>query len=90
MNIDVYGMHYCGTCRATQKYLTSIDVPFTYHSLPPGEAGWRMVEEMSGRRATPCVLMDGRYVPFLKFKQWLESLGRTPRKLTQDELDAIE
>lgn len=83
-------MQWCGTCKATQKHLTAIDVPFVYHDLPPGEAGWKIVESLSGRRATPVVVKDGRYMPFMEFKQWVNAMGRTPRRLTQDELDGIE
>ena len=83
-------MDWCGTCKLTQKHLTAIDVPFVYHRLPAGEAGWALVEKLSGRRATPVIIKDGRHMPFNEFKAYIDSLGRTPRRLTQDELDDIE
>ena len=90
MRIDVWGMSWCGTCAAVQKHLKAIDLPFTYHALPPGPDGWKRVEELSGRRATPVVAIDGAVVDFMEFKRTINALGRTPRELTQDELDEIE
>lgn len=90
MRIDVWGMDWCGTCKAVQRHLVSLDLPFSYHMLPPGEAGWRRVEELSGRRATPVVAIDGVVVDFNDFKERITALGLTPRRLTQDELDEIE
>lgn len=88
--LEIYGMDWCGTCQATRRHLTAIDVPFTYHHLPPGEAGWKKVEELSGRRATPVVAIDGTVMDFMEFKRTINALGRTPRELTQDELDELE
>ena len=88
--LEIYGMDWCGTCVTTQKHLTALDIPYTYHRLPPGEAGWALAQKLSGRRATPVIMRDGRNMAFNEFKQWIDSLGRKPRQLTQDELDAIE
>lgn len=88
--LEIYGMDWCGTCQATRRHLTAIDVPFTYHHLPPGEAGWKKVEELSGRRATPVIINNGRNMPWPEFKAWIDSLGRTPRALTQEERDELD
>lgn len=90
MALEIYGMDWCGTCVATQKHLTALDIPYTYHRLPAGEAGWELAMELSGRRATPVIIKDGRNMPFSDFKAWINSKGLTPRELTQDELDEIE
>ena len=87
MRIDVWGMDWCGACKGVAKHLTSLDLDFSYHPLPPGKAGWDRVEELSGKRATPVVALDGKVVPFAEFKQKINALGLTPRPLTQDEID---
>jgi hypothetical protein len=56
-------------------------------ALPPGKAGWDRVEELSGKRATPVVAIDGKVLPFAEFKSTINGLGLTPRPLTQDEID---
>ena len=87
MRIDVWGMDWCAACKGVAKHLTALDLPFSYHPLPPGKAGWDRVEELSGKRATPVVAIDGRVVDFSEFKKTINGLGLTPRPLSQDEID---
>lgn len=83
-------MDWCGACVGVRKHLTALDLPFSYHPLPPGKAGWDRVEELSGKRATPVVAIDGAVVTFADFKAKINALGRTPRPLTQEEIDEFD
>lgn len=87
---DILGMDWCGTCVATRKRLTALDIPHSYTTLPPGEAGWRRVEELTGRRATPVILKNGVVMEWEDFRAEINGMNKTPRRLTQQELDEIE
>ena len=88
MMYEIYGMDWCGACTQVQKHLKARDLPYTYNRLPAGEAGWAIVENMTGRRATPVILKGGRPMEWQEFKAELGAFK--PRPLTQDELDDIE
>ena len=76
-------------CKVIRKHLTSIDVPFTFVTLPPGPKGWEMAEQETGKRAVPYVKRYGEVISIKEFKAEVDALHRTPRELTQDELDEI-
>jgi hypothetical protein len=73
-----------------KKHLTSIDVPYEFITLPPGEAGWRFVEQLTGARALPAIMKNGMSMELDEFKREVDSLGRIPRPLTQEELDGLD
>lgn len=87
MDIEIWGTEWCNTCTVTRKHLTALDLPFTFHKLPPGPRGFQIVEELTGKPAVPAISVDGDFLPFKKFKYIIDSLGLTPRKLTEEELD---
>lgn len=89
MNIELLGTDWCGGCKAVRKKLMSINMPFTFTELPPGPRGWEILEELTGRRAVPAVLVDGSPMPLMEFKDLINGLNRPERELTEDELDEL-
>lgn len=87
MRYTIYGASWCGGCKTIRRMLTERDIPYTYNVIPAGEAGWLLLEELSGRRAAPYI------VGFPNAKAAADDilgLGLPTRPLTQDELDDIQ
>jgi len=90
MSYTIYGTDWCNTCRVVKRHLTSLDVPFEFVTLPPGEQGWSIVEQLTGSRGLPAIIKDGTPLDFDAFKKEIDAMGITPRPLTQDELDELD
>ena len=87
MNYTIYGASWCGACKTLRRMLIERDIPHTYNEIPKGEAGWRLLEELSGRRAAPYIV--GFPNP-KALAQEIVGMGLPTRPLTQDELDDIQ
>ena len=89
MNIEIFGTDWCNGCKVVRKKLMSIDMPHTFTTLPPGPRGWEIVEELTGRRAIPAIMVDGKSMGLPEFKDLINGLRRPERELTEDELDEL-
>jgi len=88
--IELIGAPWCGSCKTIRKKLTSQDIPFDLHLIPPGPNGWAYVEERTGSRAVPAVFIDGELTDLRDFVRHIDSLGLPERELTEEELDDID
>ena len=83
----IYAASWCEGCKTIRRLLQERDIPYTYNEVPPGEAGWDMLEKLSGRRAAPYVVGFPNAKAAAKD---IVGLGLPTRPLTQDELDDIQ
>jgi glutaredoxin len=58
-NVDnkviILGADWCTGCKTIKKKLKEKNIRYKYVCIPPGQAGWDMVEALTGRRAIPQV-----------------------------------
>ena len=90
MYVEVFGTDWCHGCRGLRKFLMERDVPHTYNRLPPGQRGWEIAEEMTGRRAVPFTRIGGEIHSLPQCKNAVRDAGYRERPLTQHELDEID
>lgn len=88
--IELIGAPWCGACKVIRKKLTSLDLRHHVTMIPPGPAGWEYVEAVTGKKAVPAVMVDGKLTELNEFVRYISSLNLPERALTQDELDEIE
>jgi len=84
----ILGADWCQGCKAIKKKLTQLNVEYEYIKMPPGKAGWDLVELMTGRRAVPAVFY--RFKTLRNFNEIMDSFNLTPRELTEEELDDLD
>jgi len=61
---------------------------FEFITIPPGKAGWDLVEKLTGRRAIPAVFY--RFKTLTEFNTSIDALDLPDRELTEDELDEFD
>ena len=83
---EVYGAHWCGGCKTIRILLTERDIPYTYHEIPAGTAGYDLLEEVSGRRAAPYIV---GFPNAQAAAEHIKGSGLPTRPITQDEMDDI-
>ncbi len=84
----VIGADWCHGCRGLRRKLMEMNVDHRYVKMPPGPAGWDMVEAFTGRRAVPAVLH--KFETLQAVSDLLEEADLPTRELTEDELDELE
>lgn len=73
--ITVLGADWCHGCETILEKLEELGIEHEYVCMPPGQAGWEMVERMTGKRAVPVVFY--RFKNPNEFMKSLGSLGLT-------------
>jgi glutaredoxin len=51
--ITFLGADWCPACVRTKKTLKELNMDYKYVEIPPGQAGWDLVETMTGKRSIP-------------------------------------
>lgn len=51
--ITFMGANWCPACVKLQETLKDLNLKYKYVELPPGQAGWDLVEQMTGKRSIP-------------------------------------
>ena len=51
--ITFLGADWCPACMRTKKTLKDLNIEHNYVHIPPGQAGWDLVETMTGKRSIP-------------------------------------
>ena len=51
--ITFLGADWCPACVRTKKTLKELNMDYKYVEIPPGKAGWDLVETMTGKRSIP-------------------------------------
>ncbi|MEL0016973.1 MAG: hypothetical protein VW715_17310 [Rhodospirillales bacterium] len=86
--VIVLGADWCAGCKAIRTKLTKYDIDHKYVTMPPGPAGWDMVELLTGRRAVPAVMY--KFGSPVELNDLLLQAGATERELTEEELDEFD
>lgn len=73
--ITVVGADWCHGCQTVLEALEDKDIQHRYLRIPPGQAGWELVEALTGRRALPVIFYNAGHPK--KFLQMLNKLGET-------------
>ena len=71
--ITIVGADWCPACRRAKKLAEEYELKYKYVHIPPGQAGWDLVEAMSGKRSIPQVFyhLGGSK----EFREALNSVG---------------
>jgi hypothetical protein len=86
--LTVLGAEWCHGCLAIRKRLLAKNIDHEFIRVPPGAAGWDLVEKLTGRRAIPAVFY--RFETLKEFNQSIDALDLPERELTEEELDELE
>jgi len=71
--ITIVGADWCPACRRAKKTAKEHDLAFKYVHIPPGQAGWDMVEQLTGKRSIPQIFYH--FGGSKEFKEALNSVG---------------
>lgn len=84
----IIGADWCHGCKALRKALMERDIDHRFVQMPPGPAGWDMVETLTGRRAVPAVFH--KFETLSKVNELLKEVDVPLRELTEEELDDLD
>ena len=51
--ITILGADWCPACNRAQNQVKESGMEYNYVHMPPGQAGWDMVESLTGKRSIP-------------------------------------
>ena len=71
--ITIVGADWCPACRRAKKLAEEYELKYKYVHIPPGQAGWDLVEAMSGKRSIPQVFYH--FGGSKEFREALNSVG---------------
>jgi len=71
--ITIVGADWCPACRRAKKLAEEHELKYKYIHIPPGQAGWDLVETMSGKRSIPQVFYH--FGGSKEFREALNSVG---------------
>ena len=71
--ITIVGADWCPACRRAKKLAKEHELKYKYVHIPPGQAGWDLVEAMSGKRSIPQIFYH--FGGSGEFKEALNSVG---------------
>jgi len=71
--IPIVGADWCPACRRAKKLAEEYELKYKYVHIPPGQAGWDLVESMSGKRSIPQVFYH--FGGSKEFREALNSVG---------------
>jgi len=86
--VIVLGADWCKGCKAIRTKLTKHDIDYKYVKIPPGKAGWDMVEALTGKRSVPSVFY--KFNSPVELNGMLAEAGSIERELTEEELDELD
>ena len=84
----IVGADWCMGCRALRRKMLEKNIDHRYVQMPPGPAGWDMVETLTGRRAVPAVFH--KFDKLTDVNKLLEEVDVPIRELTEEELDELD
>lgn len=70
--ITIVGADWCPACRRAKKIAKEHGFEYNYVHIPPGQAGWDMVEALTGKRSIPQVFYH--FGGSKEFNEALESI----------------
>jgi len=71
--ITIVGADWCPACKRAKKLAEEYELKYKYVHIPPGQAGWDLVEAMSGKRSIPQVFYH--FGGSKEFREALNSVG---------------
>ena len=71
--ITIVGADWCPACRRAKKLAEEYELKYKYVHIPPGQAGWDLVESMSGKRSIPQVFYH--FGGSKEFREALNNVG---------------
>ncbi len=71
--ITIVGADWCPACNRAKKLAEEYELKYKYVHIPPGQAGWDLVEAMSGKRSIPQIFYH--FGGSKDFKEALDSVG---------------
>ena len=71
--ITIVGADWCPACRRAKKLAEEYELKYKYVHIPPGQAGWDLVEAISGKRSIPQVFYH--FGGSKDFREALNSVG---------------
>lgn len=51
--ITIVGADWCPACKRAKKLAKEYELKYKYVHIPPGQAGWDLVEQLTGKRSIP-------------------------------------
>ncbi len=71
--ITIVGADWCSACRRAKKLAEEHELKYKYVHIPPGQAGWDLVEAISGKRSIPQIFYH--FGGSREFKEALNNVG---------------
>ena len=71
--ITIVGADWCPACRRAKKLAEEYELKYKYVHIPPGQAGWDLVEAISGKRSIPQIFYH--FGGSKEFREALNSVG---------------
>lgn len=71
--ITIVGADWCPACRRAKKRVKELNMDYKYVHIPPGKAGWDLVEILTGKRSIPQIFYH--FGGSTEFNQAIESIG---------------
>ena len=71
--ITIVGADWCPACKRATKIAKENNLDYKYVHIPPGQAGWDLVEQLTGKRSIPQIFYH--FGGSREFKEALNSEG---------------
>jgi len=71
--ITIVGADWCPACKRAKKLAKEHELKYKYIHIPPGQAGWDLVEAISGKRSIPQIFYH--FGGSKEFREALNSVG---------------
>jgi glutaredoxin len=71
--ITIVGADWCPACNRAKKLAKECEIKYKYIHIPPGQAGWDLVEAISGKRSIPQIFYH--FGGSKEFREALNSVG---------------
>ena len=71
--ITIVGADWCPACKRAKKLAEEYELKYKYVHIPPGQAGWDLVEAISGKRSIPQIFYH--FGGSKEFREALNSVG---------------
>ena len=71
--ITIVGADWCPACQRAKKLAKEYNLDYKYVHIPPGQAGWDLVEAVSGKRSIPQIFYH--FGGSKEFREALNSVG---------------
>jgi len=71
--ITIVGADWCPACKRAKELAKEYNLDYKYVHIPPGQAGWDLVEAISGKRSIPQIFYH--FGGSKDFREALNSVG---------------